>query len=73
VCLRKETLKGDLATSRHGLYSPLSISFNTTIHFFPIKAFRLLLYNSLIIYIDFIRIYIYIYIICFPSLLVCDS
>jgi hypothetical protein len=33
-------------------------SLNTVMHFFPIEASCLLLYNSLIIYIDFIRIHV---------------
>jgi hypothetical protein len=45
------------------------IQYNAVIHFFPIKVSLLLLYNSLILYIDFIGIYIYH---CSLSLLVCD-
>jgi hypothetical protein len=37
------------------------IQYNAVIHFFPIKVSLLLLYNSLILYIDFIGIYILLF------------
>jgi hypothetical protein len=38
-----------------------SIQYNAVIHFFPIKVSLLLLYNSLILYIDFIGIHISVF------------